>query len=163
MMKIKKIISGAQTGADRAGIDAAQVCGVAYGGKIPAGRRAEDGPIPDTYECLEVVPERNYLVRTEANVEDSDVTLVFTRGTPKSGSKRTIEFCWRHNKPYLHVDLSYTGMDFRVISVVLINWLEASPIEEITINVAGSRESTCPGIYDVVLHSMIEALEHFKL
>jgi hypothetical protein len=162
-MKIVKVISGAQTGADRAGIDAAIACGIPYGGKIPAGRRAEDGPIADHYEELEVLPQRNYLVRTEANVEDSDVTLVFTRGEPRSGSKRTIEFARNHDKLYVHIDLSFTGMSFTGIAKLLIHYFDRLPGDNLIVNVAGSRESTISGIYDVVFHAMVEVLSHFKI
>lgn len=162
-MKITKIISGAQTGADRAGIDAAMAMAFPYGGKIPAGRRAEGEPVPEHYDQLEVLPERNYLVRTEANVEDSDVTLVFTRGAPNSGSKRTIEFAWKHAKPVLHIDLGYTGMDYSIVANLIITWLESSKLDDIIINVAGSRESSCAGIHELVFHSMIEVIEHSKI
>lgn len=161
-MKINKIISGAQTGADRAGIDAAIALDIPYGGKIPWKRRAEDGPISDKYESLEVTPERNYLVRTEANVIESDATIVISRGPLKTGSKRTVEFANRHHKPCLHIDLRFTGMDFKRVSKKIINWIESLTHDEICINIAGSRESSCPGIYNLVYHSIIEVLLHFK-
>lgn len=154
-MKIVKVISGAQTGADRAGIDAAIACGCPYGGKIPVGRRAEDGPIAEHYEELTVVPERSYLVRTEANVEDSDVTIVFTYGDPVSGSKRTISFCKKRSKPSLHVDCR--EMNFTAISLIIIEWLSIFDYD-ITLNIAGSRESTKPGIYRLVFDTMVEVI-----
>lgn len=160
-MKITKIISGAQAGADRAGIDAAIACGVPYGGKVPAGRRAEDGPIADHYECLEEITEHNYIVRTEANVADADLTIVFTRGTPYSGSRKTIEFAWKHGRPFLHIDLVHTGMNIKSISNIIISWIEATQQDELIINIAGSRESTCKGIAGAVFHSMIEVISHF--
>lgn len=159
-MKIVKVISGAQTGADRAGLDAAIAVGIPYGGKIPAGRRSEDGGVPEHYTELEVLSERNYLVRTEANVEDSDATIVFTRGKPKSGSKRTIEFAWKHKKPCLHVDISSgTYLDR---ANMITNWLKELPLNQIVVNVAGSRESTCVGIHMNVFHTMVEVLEALR-
>lgn len=156
-MKIIKIISGAQTGADRAGLDAAIAAGVPYGGKIPAGRRSEDGGVPEHYIELTVLPERNYLVRTEANVEDSDATIVFTRGNPKSGSRRTIELAWRHDKPCLHIDIS-SGTYLEHANMIT-NWLKELPLTQIVVNVAGSRESSCHGIHMRVFHTIAEVLE----
>ncbi len=153
-MKIIKVISGAQTGADRAGIDAAIALGIPHGGKIPAGRRAEDGPIPMSYDLTEV-PQGNYLMRTEANVKDSDATIVFTYGAPKSGSKRTLDFCKRHSKPSLHIDCR--EMNFNEISLIIIEWLSIYDYD-ITLNIAGSRESTKPGIYKLVFDVMVEVI-----
>lgn len=155
MLKIKKVISGAQTGADRAGIDAAIAMAMPYGGKVPKGRRAEDGQVPLYYEDLIEVPAYGYLVRTEANVKDSDATIVFTYGAPKSGSKRTIEFCSKHGKRWLHVDCR--DKHFSEIATIINTWLDTGDYD-ITLNIAGSRESTRPGIHALVFDSMIEVL-----
>lgn len=161
-MKILKVISGGQTGADRGGIDAAITLGVLYGGKIPAGRRAEDGIVPEQYQDLEVVPKRKYLARTEYNVEDSDLTLIFTPGVARSGSKRTIEFAIKHNKPYLHINLSLFDYNFGIAATYVIEWLRTQDLNDAVINVAGSRESTFKGIHDIVYHTMVEVLYHFR-
>ena len=97
-MKISKIVSGAQTGADRGGLDAAIYCDLPYGGWVPRGRRAEDGVIPETYENLRETGNNDYLVRNEANVVDSDATVVMACGLPTGGSK-TAEFA--EKVPYL--------------------------------------------------------------
>lgn len=154
-MKITKIISGAQTGADRAGIDAAIACGVPYGGKIPAGRRAEDGPISIEYKNLEEIPQRNYLVRTEANVVESDATIIFTKGAPTGGSELTARLCINHSKKWLLVDCREN--DFQILSEDILEWLSEFD-NDIVLNVAGSRESKCKGIYKTVYHSMINVL-----
>ena len=73
-----KIISGAQTGADRAGIDAAIECGVEYGGCLPKGRKAEDGVVPEKYTAMQELARGGYPKRTEQNVIDSDGTVIFT-------------------------------------------------------------------------------------
>ena len=84
-----KIVSGGQTGADRAALDWAISRGVPHCGWCPKGGRAEDGPIPARY-CLEESGSANYLVRTERNVVDSDGTVIFTLETELTGgSKRT--------------------------------------------------------------------------
>src|ERR1039458_2512429 len=76
--KIAKIISGWQTGANIAGIDAAIALGIDYGGSLPSGRRTEDGHLPMKYNKMNEVKSRHYQVRTEKNVMDSDATLIFT-------------------------------------------------------------------------------------
>jgi hypothetical protein len=71
---ITKIISGGQTGADIGGTDAALSSGIDYGGSIHAGRRTEDGVLPERYDKITEVESKSYLVRTEKNVVDSDAT-----------------------------------------------------------------------------------------
>ena len=85
---LKKIISGGQTGADIAGIDAAIASGLSYGGWLPKGRRTEDGPLPETY-ALQEMKTRGYPKRTEQNVIDSDGTVIFVRGKLTGGSDLT--------------------------------------------------------------------------
>ena len=81
---IQRIISGGQTGADRAALDWAITHGIRHGGWCPAGRRAEDGAIPDRY-CLQETPGRNYHQRTKWNVRDSDATLIITQAAELTG------------------------------------------------------------------------------
>jgi putative molybdenum carrier protein len=76
-MKPIKIVSGGQTGADRAALDWALARGVPCGGWCPKGRKAEDGPIDLKYPLKET-PSSSYLQRTEWNVRDSDATVVFS-------------------------------------------------------------------------------------
>ena len=92
---IAKLVSGGQTGADRAGLDAAIELGLSYGGWCPNGRRAEDGTIPARYALAET-PSANCLQRTEWNVRDSDGTVVFTLGEAATGgSRKTVEIARR--------------------------------------------------------------------
>jgi hypothetical protein len=102
-MKPIKIVSGGQTGADRAALDWALAHKVECGGWCPKGRKAEDGPIDLKYPLKET-PSASYLQRTEWNVRDSDATVLFSiEPTLTGGSKRTMEFARKHKKPQLHL------------------------------------------------------------
>jgi len=133
-----RIISGGQTGVDRAALDAAIALGIDHGGWCPAGRRAEDGPIDPRYQLRET-PETDYSVRTELNVRDADATLIICRGEPTGGTLLTIRLARQHARPLLIVDLS-TSVEPESIR----EWLAANKIENL--NVAGPRESQSPGI-----------------
>ena len=88
---VKKIISGGQTGADRAGLDIAIEWGIPHGGWIPKGRKTENGRLPIRYHLKEI-NAIDYTQRTELNVVDSDGTLLFSHGVLKGGSALTQEF-----------------------------------------------------------------------
>ena len=111
---LERIISGAQTGADRGGLDAALADGLSVGGWIPRGRRAEDGRIPVRYVGLTETPTADYRDRTGRNVRDSDATLLFTHGPLAGGSALTAGLCRKHRKPCLHVDLAAAPDPLRV-------------------------------------------------
>jgi hypothetical protein len=154
-MIITKIVSGAQTGAERGGLDAAIDCGLPYGGWIPKGRRAEDGIVPETYADLSETASKDYIVRTEANVVDSAATLVLARGAPTGGSLMAAEFAVKHKRPHLTVDLNIG----RAASTdLIVRWLNASPLSEGVLNVSGSLESKSPGIQEVSRRVLVEVL-----
>jgi hypothetical protein len=134
---IKKIISGGQTGADRAALDTAIKLKIPHGGWIPKGRKAEDGQLPDKYELLEM-PTESYPKRTEQNVIDSDGTLIICRGKPTGGSDYTREMALKHKKYILHIDLNLTT-SYGAASLIL-SWSNLHRIE--VLNVAGSRRAT---------------------
>jgi hypothetical protein len=146
-MKIEKVISGGQTGADRAALDAAIACGVPHGGKCPAGRRAEDGVIPACYQLEETV-SKHYPARTKANVIDSDVTVIFSHGPLTGGSLLTQEFAKQYEKPFVHVDL---------LQSVDLNTVLAG-FKGVILNVAGPRESNDPLIYDAVCDYLVKLI-----
>jgi Circularly permutated YpsA SLOG family len=135
---VHKVVSGGQTGVDRAALDAALRLGLACGGFCPRGRRAEDGPIDERYPLVET-PSDDYAERTEWNVRDSDGTLVLTRGSPSGGTALTIEIARRMGRPFLVVDL--TGDPDPATAR---RWLAEARIG--VLNVAGPRESQRPGI-----------------
>lgn len=146
-----KIISGGQTGVDRAALDAAIAVGLDYGGSIPLGRKAEDGFIDLRYTELIELFTTAYSTRTEQNVMDGDATLIFTAGKPDGGTKLTIKLLRKHCKPSLLIYLANTGENEAVERVK--NWL--CKLEPRVLNVAGPRESKSPGIYDKVLEILI--------
>jgi len=142
---IKKIISGGQTGADRAALDFALKFNIPHGGWIPKGRLSEDGPLPDKYE-LQEMPTSSYPKRTEQNVIDSDGTLIFSRGKPTGGTEYTRKMVLKHKKQLLHIDLNLrTSYDaaYQILSTVEFHHIKI-------LNVAGPRASKDPAIYNDV-------------
>jgi hypothetical protein len=149
---IQKIVSGGQTGADRAALDAAIAVAIPHGGWCPKGRRAEDGTIPARYNLIET-PRADYLQRTEWNVRDSDGTVVFTLARRVGGgSLRTLEFAGRHRRPCIHIARDAGGD----AAQRLREFIGEHGIR--TLNVAGSRESKEPGIGAWVGEVMRDAL-----
>ncbi|MEK7505547.1 MAG: putative molybdenum carrier protein [Patescibacteria group bacterium] len=135
---ISKIISGGQTGVDRAALDFAIKNNIAHSGFCPKGRRSEDGIIPDKYNLTET-DSPDYLTRTAMNVKNSDGTLIITRGNPEGGTRETINLCIRNNKPKFIISSEHK---FRTQE--FFYWVKENNIA--TLNVAGPRESKQPGI-----------------
>jgi hypothetical protein len=150
-LRVWRIISGGQTGADRGALDAAIELGLQHGGHCPAGRRAEDGRIPDRFRLIET-ESADYAVRTERNVLGADATLLVTRGAPTGGSALTAALARKHGRPLLHVDLDSGGDPVAAVR----EWLAAREIK--CLNVAGPRESSCPGIAQEVRALVVAAL-----
>ena len=139
-MSLSTIISGGQTGADRAALDWAIFRDVPHGGWCPKGRKAEDGTIPARYE-LQETQTANYLERTERNVIESDGTIIFTMSAPLAGgSKSTADFAKKHGKPWLHL---YPGASYQP-ERVLLDFINEHKIA--VVNVAGSRGSKEPEV-----------------
>jgi putative molybdenum carrier protein len=152
-MHVRKIVSGGQTGADRAALHAARAAGVPIGGWIPAGRAAEDGPIDDAFSELREAPSADPAERTRLNVRDSDGTLILSHGSLHGGSELTLQYARQLQRPVLHLDLSAVAASAAVARV--LEWLSSSPIA--TLNVAGPRASEDPRIYDATL-AVVSAL-----
>jgi len=144
---IKKIISGGQTGADQAALDAAIKWNIPHGGWVPKGRLTEAGRLSDRYNMLEM-PTDSYPARTEKNVADSDGSLIISYGPLSDGSKHTKETALKRNKPCLHIDLN--EIDASKAAGQAHEWITKSGIE--TLNVAGPRASNDPSIYQAVMH-----------
>lgn len=141
------IVSGGQSGADRAGLDWAIAHGVAHGGWCPKGRKCEDGRIPPEYQLSET-PSSAYLQRTEWNVRDSDATLIFTMTQAlDGGSKRTADFAQKLGKPFLRIR---PGVHPKFIA----RFLARHSVRRL--NIAGKRESGAPGV-GALVHAALSA------
>ena len=145
---VEKIISGGQTGVDRAALDAALELGIHFGGWCPQGRRAEDGIIPDRYP-LQETSSPAYPMRTEMNVEDSDGTLILTQGSLSGGTLLTLKLARKHHKAYILVDLAQEADVSNVQE-----WCRKNRVD--ILNIAGPRESEAPGIYHRALSFLKE-------
>ncbi|HNX74850.1 MAG TPA: putative molybdenum carrier protein [Candidatus Rifleibacterium sp.] len=168
------LISGGQTGVDRAALDFALTTGIAVGGWCPAGRRAEDGVIPGIYKLREA-DSPLYQQRTRLNVCDSDATLIFVGAGASRGTALTIELCRQKRKPYLVVAMTgdrtlvpnatpacepsaNTQSDLQpepFSATATLRWL--SRYRPGILNVAGPRAGECPGA-DVIVTSILRQL-----
>lgn len=135
---LRKLISGGQTGVDRGALDAALDRGFPCGGSCPQGRRAEDGPIPARYPLAELATA-SYLARTHRNVADADATLILGAGPLTGGTRATEKHARKTGKPCMTVD---PGDETALGNVR--SWLANNEVR--ILNVAGPRESSCPGI-----------------
>ena len=152
-----KIVSGCQTGADIAGIDAAIVCNFPYDGSVPKGRRTEAGPLDEKYQVREM-PTIGYPKRTQQNVVDSDGTVIFVHGKLSGGSALTKKFAEEQKKPYFHLDMSKISVDSAAEK--LLQWIEKNKIE--VLNVAGRSASKDKDIYSVVFAVMQKVITAAK-
>jgi hypothetical protein len=144
---VKKIISGGQTGVDRAALDFAIKFDIPHGGWITKGRIAEDGILDDRYK-LQEIPEPSYPRRTLKNILESDGTLIISQGPLTGGSDYTRKMAISRNKPIFHIDLNQVNA-FRAAENIR-NWIFDNKIE--ILNVAGPRKSKDPDIYKNVLN-----------
>ena len=149
----ERIISGGQTGADRAALDFAIASDYSHGGWAPRGREAEDGCIPPKYQLTEL-PDGGYRQRTRRNVEDSDSTLIVNLGELDGGTLATKIFAEKAGKPHYVAQVDDGATDEMAASVLA--WLRAHHIK--TLNVAGPRESKRPGIYQQTT-ALLQAVE----
>ena len=153
-----KIISGGQTGVDRAALDAALQIGVDCGGWCPTGRKAEDGAIPVHYPLSEL-ENASYRKRTQQNVIDSYGTVIIYFDTLSGGTEQTLLFCMQHKKPYLLIDateLSPTRAAERIRKFVTNNNIKQ-------LNIAGPRASGEPLAYTYTLETMTKFLRNYYM
>ena len=134
----RRIVSGGQTGVDRAALDTAIQLNIEHGGWCPSGRRAEDGIIPTRY-ALKETRSNEYPVRTEQNIADSAATLILHDGKLKGGTLLTKRLCGKLEKPHYTVKIELNRVD------AVREWLSDQTPE--TLNIAGPRESSSPGIH----------------
>jgi Circularly permutated YpsA SLOG family len=147
---LTRIVSGGQTGVDRAALDVALELGLACGGWCPRSRKAEDGPIDARYPLVET-PWDGYPQRTEWNVRDSDATLILTLGEPDRGTLLTQEVAAKRKKPCRVVDLASADV------AAIRDWLTEHRVS--VLNVAGPRESSSPGIHARARELLLQLLK----
>jgi hypothetical protein len=151
------ILSGGQTGADRAALDWACHNNIEHAGWCPKGRLAADGPIPLRYRLRET-ESTGYRQRTKLNVQDSDATLIFNMGALDGGSLQTARFAQILNKPCRVFQLDQVALE--EVASDLIEWLAKSKF--VLINVAGPREEKRAGIYALVFSVLNHCLNLSK-
>jgi len=138
-----KIISGGQSGVDRAALDFCLENNINCGGWCPRGRKAEDGRIPDIYPLTEIESD-DYAARTRLNIRDSDATLIIFKDELDTGTILTKELLSKLKKPFLMINLlDKTEPGF------IADWIDENQVE--ILNIAGPRESNQPGIYQMTI------------
>ena len=169
----ERIISGGQTGVDRAALDAAIELGIPHGGWCPRGRRAENGVIPSRYQLKEI-EGIDYSERTRRNIVESDATLILTSGPLQGGTLLTFNLCIKLSRPVRvvqlplqpgppqlpvhkptvhagtnsdHLDSTHPNSSGQSNSGSLPEWLAQERVR--ILNVAGPRASKSPKIYQL--------------
>jgi hypothetical protein len=142
---LKKIISGGQTGAERAALDVALKLHLSHGGWIPMGLEAEDGPVPEEYKLQEISTD-SHAASTEKNVIDSDATVIISHGGLTGGSAYIRKAAMKLGKPWYHVNLN--KLPTFQAAIIIEDWISKNGIE--VLNVAGPRASEDPAIYGLV-------------
>jgi hypothetical protein len=144
-----KIISGGQTGVDRAALDVALKQGIECGGWCPAGRLDEFGKIPDRYPLKEL-PTGSFAERTLQNVKDSDATVIFYCRDLAGGSEHTLQCCIEQSKPHRTIDAAEVSEnDAANVIVDLVREHNVS-----VLNIAGPRKSEWPDGYDYAFRAL---------
>lgn len=151
---LEKIISGGQTGVDRAALDAALDSGLACGGYCPKGRTAEDGAIHTKYP-LQELPSKSYPKRTLENILHADATLILYNRTLKGGTALTLRLCQQHGKPYLLVN----SVEYDVLTTAnnIFSFTQENKIS--TLNVAGPRKSQWADGYQFTYECLTELIK----
>ncbi len=145
----RQIVSGGQTGVDRAALDWACLHRIPHGGWCPRGRLAVDGSLAPFYQLTET-DSTGYRQRTKLNVRDSDATLILIRGELAGGSALTAKFAQQMNKPYLVASLD--SRESSAITTEIGDWLQRGRFE--TLNIAGPSERKFPRIYYLTMNTL---------
>lgn len=145
-----KIISGAQTGADLAGLDAAKAVGFATGGTMPKGYKDLDGNKPHYADLYNIgtTATNAYPPRTKKNIADADATMILATNLNSAGTKLTIKLCKALHKPMLIIDLNDESDMAQIVG-----WLK----QYRTVNIAGNSEKSSPGIYNTCYELLLSA------
>jgi len=138
-----RIISGGQTGVDRAALDAALKHGIDCGGWCPAGRLDEVGRIPDRYPVREL-EHGGFTERTLQNVKGSDGTVIIYSGKLSGGTEQTVRFCVEQQRPHELIDASKISTEDA--ASLITDFVRKHEIE--ILNIAGPRRSEWPDGYD---------------
>jgi hypothetical protein len=144
---ITTIVSGGQTGADRAALDVAMAWGIAVAGWVPNGRMAEDGPIPLRYTGLRETLSADPAERTRLNVRDCDGSLILSHGALRGGSLLAAVTARQMGRPLLHVDLMRHDMAEAV--AMIAGWIRTQRIR--ALGVGGPRASEDARVYDATV------------
>jgi len=157
---LMQVVSGGQTGVDRAGLDAAIFHDIPHGGWCPEGRRAEDGRIPDEY-LLRETTSRNYAVRTKQNVFDSDGTLILFEDSMSRGTELTSKYAKQQKRALYSLDiiefLEWNEERFDQEVQKVNQWIADQNVN--VLNIAGPRESSSPGIGGVARMFLLRVFE----
>lgn len=153
------IVTGGQTGADRAAFDVALEYGLDYGGWVPRGRQDETGPIPKRFAGLRETESRDGTERTRRNVRTSDALLVVSHGPVRDGTLVALQEATDTAKPSLSLDL--VGTPPAAAALALVRWIAAQSADGgvMRLNVAGARASQDGAIYDATYQLLIAGLQ----
>ena len=151
-----RIISGGQTGVDRAALIAAKIVGLKTGGMMPKGFRAQDGNHPGFKELygIEEHHSDSYKPRTLWNVQNSDATLQIAEFMNSPGELLTTKYIMKERKPFCSITIKPDeGIPKHRMDFVLEWLLEENPH---VLNVAGNAESTSAGIQRVTTNFLVK-------
>jgi hypothetical protein len=144
-----KIISGGQTGVDRAALDVALKHGIESAGWCPSGRLDEFGRIPDQYPVQELA-SGSFTERTFRNVKDSDGTVIIYPAKLTGGTEQTVQFCVEQQRPHQLIDASKICAE--EAAKLITYFIRQHKID--VLNVAGPRQSEWPGGYDYAFRAL---------
>jgi putative molybdenum carrier protein len=144
-----KIISGGQTGVDRAALDVALKHGIESGGWCPTGRLDEFGRIPDRYPVREL-ESGGFTERTLQNIKDSDGTVIIYPGKLSGGTEQTVHFCAEQRRPHELIDSSNVSTE--KAAQLIADFVRENKIDDL--NVAGPRASEWPEGYDYAFRAL---------